>query len=165
MRSTDFHPSMIHPNRTKPALFLISSLFALTLLAPPTLAQPTGKGVGRSGTSLEIRVGWGGAVQAGRWHPVYITLSHPVSRSVTFDFRAPHGSYFGMRSRQVMTIGPQPQTFIVYMPLRHFMPEDLSFVIRDAATRRLLASYPAGPYVSFAPTEHTSPGHSFLGIS
>ena len=155
---------MIQHRPISPALLLLLALLLLWLPAPAT-AQPAGKGVGRAGTSLEVRVGWGGAVQPSRWHPAYITLSHPVSRRVTFDFRAPHGGHYGMRSRQVLTIGPEPQTFTVYMPLRHFLPEDLSFVVRDAETRRLLASYPAGPFVSFAPVEHVSPGHSLLGIS
>ena len=158
---------MVHRRLTIPALLLLLGHAVLAPWTTPAAAQgqPGGKGVGRSGTLLDVRVGWGGMVRASRWNSVRVTLSHPVSRRVTFEFRAPHGSFYGMRSRQVLTIGPEPQTYIVYMPLRHFMPEDLAFVVRDATTRRQLANYPAGPYAGFAPTEHTSPGHSFLGIS
>jgi len=112
-----------------------------------------------------VRVGWGGVVHAARWHPVYITLSDSVTRNVTFEFRAPHGSFYGMRSRMVTTIGPQPQTFVVYMPLRNFVAEDLSFVVRDATTGKRLADYPGGPYMSFAGSDQNPPGTSFLGIS
>jgi hypothetical protein len=136
------------------------------VLAPRAGAQPARPGgVGPTGTALRVRVGWGGMVQPDRWNPVYITLSDSVTRNVLFEFAAPHGSFYGMRSRQVITIGPEPQTFVVYMPLRNYMPDDLSFVVRDAATRRRLADYPAGPYFSFGGGEQISPGHSFLGIS
>lgn len=124
-----------------------------------------GPGVGPSGTTLGVRVGWDGWVQAARWTPVYLTLSDPAPRNVTLEFRAPHGSFHGMKSRQVLTIGPTPQTFIVYMPLRQFMPEDLSFIVRDAATGRRLADYPGGAFVSFAGGMSVPWGHSFLGIS
>ena len=124
-----------------------------------------GTALGQVGTALTVRVGWGGTVQAGRWHPVYITLSDPTPRAVTLEFRAPHGSFYGMKSRQVLAIGPEAQTFIVYMPLRHYMPEDLSFIVRDATTRRRVADSPAGPYVLFSAGQHTSPGESVLGIS
>ena len=142
----------------------------LVLLCPmawttQAVGQPQGGRLGPTGTSLAVKVGWGGRVQPDRWNPVYITLSDPATRSVLFEFRAPHGGFSGMKSRQVITIGPEPQTFIVYMPLRQFMPEDLSFVVRDATTRRKLADYPGDPYFSFAPVGGTSPGYSLLGIS
>ena len=148
-------------------------IFALLLLltgltvAPtlPAKAQVRGTGVGPAGTAMSVRVGWGGVVNAGRWHPIYVTLADPTPRGVTLEFRAPHGSFYGMKSRQVLAIGPEPQTFLVYMPLRHYMPEDLSFIVRDATTRRRLADYPATPYVSFAGGEHASPGFSVIGIS
>ena len=126
--------------------------------APPPAVGPTG-------TSLRVRVGWGGRVQTDRWNPVYITLSDPTSRNIVFEFRAPHGGFYGMKSRQVIAIGPEPQTFIVYMPLRQFMAEDLSFVVRDATTRRKLADYPGGPFLAFAPVSPVNPGYSLLGIS
>ena len=145
-----------------PTLLLLGCLFTG---ATPAAAQTRGPGPGPTGTAMSVRVGWGGVVQSGRWHPVYVTLADPVPRGVTFEFRAPHGSFYGMRSRQVLAIGPEPQTFVVYMPLRHFMPEDLSFIVRDATTRRKLADYPATPFVSFAAGDHASPGFSVLGVS
>ena len=100
----------------------------------------------------------GEMIQADRWNPVYITLADSQPRNVLLEFRAPHGSFYGMRSRQIVTIGPQAQTFIVYMPLRHFMEGDLSFVVRDPGTRRRLADYPGGPYLAFGGAKHVSPG-------
>lgn len=153
----------MHPRR--PILTLLLLLGCLFVRAPRGMAQTKGTGPGPTGTALSVRVGWGGVIRAGRWHPVYITLADPTPRAVSLEFRAPHGSFYGMKSRQVLAIGPEPQTFVVYMPLRHFMPEDLSFVVRDATTRRRLADYPATPFVSFAAGEHTSPGVSVLGVS
>lgn len=147
---------------------IITALFILLsqlIVARPSQAQDRSGTVGPTGTSLRIRVGWGGMVQADRWNPIYITLSDSTTRNVTFEFRAPQGSFYGMKSRQVITIGPESQTFIVYMPLRHFMNEDLSFVVRDATTRRRLADHPAGPFVSFAGGEQVMTGYSLLGIS
>jgi hypothetical protein len=146
---------------------IITALFALLCHAAfcaTAHAQPSGK-LGPSGTALAVRVGWGGSVAPGRWNPVYITLSDPASRSVTLEFRAPHGSFVGMKSRLVLAIGPEPQTFVVYMPLRNFVADDLSFVVRDGSTRRRLADYPGGPYLSFATSGTVAPGFSFLGIS
>ena len=145
-----------------PALFLCGLVLSTASRAS---AQPKPTGVGPSGTSLQIRVGWGGYVNADRWNPVYVTLAEPTPRAVSLEFRAPHGGFHGMRSRQVMTIGPQAQTFIAYMPLRHYMPEDLSFVVRDPARRRRLAEYPAGAFVSFSGGQHVPQDHSFLGVS
>jgi hypothetical protein len=147
---------------------IISTLLVLlchAFCAASAAGQAQPGRVGPTGTSLGIRVGWGGRVQPDRWNPIYITLSDSTTRNVLFEFRAPHGGFYGMKSRQVITIGPEPQTFIVYMPLRQFMPEDLSFVVRDATTRRRLADYPGGPYFAFAPVGPTSPGYSLLGIS
>jgi hypothetical protein len=140
--------------------FLLALIFSA---APVALAQ--GNARGRSGTALSVRVGWGGLAHPGRWNPVYITLSHPASRNVLFEFGAPHGSFVGMRSHLVTAIGPEPQTFVVYMPLRNFSAEDLAFVVRDASTRRLLAQYPGGPYLAFAPVDQIGAGYSLLGIS
>ena len=84
---------------------------------------------------------------------------------MTFEFRAPHGSFYGMRSRLITAIGPEPQTFVVYMPLRNFSPEDLAFVVRDAGTHKQLAAFPGGPYLAFAATDQVQTGYSFLGIS
>jgi hypothetical protein len=133
--------------------------------APGAFGQTSGGRLGPTGTSLAVKVGWGGRVKQDRWNPVYITLSDPATRNVLFEFRAPHGGFSGMKSRQVISIGPEPQTFVVYMPLRQFMPEDLSFVVRDAATRKKLADYPGDPFFSFAPVGPVSPGYSLLGIS
>ena len=145
-----------------PALLLCGLVLSV---AGPTFAQPKATGVGPSGTSLQVRVGWGGYVNAGRWNPVYVTLADPSPRAVSLELRAPHGGFHGMRSRQTMTIVPQPQTFIAYMPLRHYMADDLSFVVRDPVKRRRLADYPAGAFVSFAGGEQVPQGYSFLGVS
>ena len=149
----------------RPIIPALLVLLCQILTAPCLYGQTQPGNVGPTGTSLRVRAGWGGRVQPDRWNPVYITLSDSATRNILFEFRAPHGGFYGMKSRQVITIGPEPQTFIVYMPLRQFMPEDLSFVIRDATTRRRLADYPGGPYFSFAPVAPTNPGYSLLGIS
>lgn len=147
------------------ALLVLAGCLFVTAHDAPAQNLVRGPGVGPSGTTLGVRVGWDGWVRAARWSPVYLTLSDPTPRNVTLEFRAPHGSFYGMKSRQVLTIGPTPQTFIVYMPLRQFMPEDLSFIVRDATTRRRLADYPGGVFVSFAGGMDVPWGHSFLGIS
>lgn len=154
-----------HMTCRRPIITALLILLGQFVISRPLQAQSRSGTVGPTGTSLRVRVGWGGMVQADRWNPVYITLSDSTTRNVTFEFRAPHGSFYGMKSRQVITIGPEPQTFIVYMPLRHFMAEDLSFVVRDAASRRRLADHPAGPFVSFAGAEQIMTGYSLLGIS
>jgi hypothetical protein len=115
-------------------LVLLGHLLAAAEEVRAQAAKPGG--VGPTGTSLKVRVGWGKKIQADRWNPVYITLADSQPRNVLLEFRAPRGSFFGMRSRQVVTIGPVAQTFVVYMPLRHFMEGDLSFVVRDPGTRR-----------------------------
>src|SRR3954466_76530 len=148
---------------------IISALFVLLspllFAVPPAHGQAKPGGVGPTGTVLKVRVGWGGVIQPDRWNPVYITLSDNTTRTIVLECSAPHGSFYGMTSRQVITIGPEEQTFVVYLPLRQFSPDDITFIVRDPATRRRLADYPAGPYLSFAPVEATPPGVSFLGIS
>jgi hypothetical protein len=150
-------------SRHRPIITALLLLLGLVFVAPRSMAQANARG--RSGTALSVRVGWGGVAHPGRWNPVYITLSESASRNVSFEFRAPHGSFLGMRSHLITAIGPEPQTFVVYMPLRNFAPEDLAFVVRDAATRKVLAQYPGGPYLSFASSDQVQAGHSFLGIS
>ena len=149
---------------------LISLALFASALAPAATAQTgtvkKGPGPGPTGTTLSVRVGWGGVVHPDRWNPVYVTLSDATPRNVFFEFRAPHGGYYGMRSHQVITIGPQPQTFIVYMPLRNFNDEDLVFSVREASGRmRRLATYPVGAYTAFAGGEQINAGYTFLGIS
>jgi hypothetical protein len=116
-------------------------------------------------TALSVRVGWDGLVHADRWNPVYVTLFDPKPRNVVLEFRAPHDSFYGMRIRQVMSIGPQPQTFPLYVPLRYFYGEDVAVVIRDAASGKKLAEYSGGPFGALGRAQNTEPGHHFLGIS
>ena len=149
-------------------LLISLGLLACALAAPAdaqTNGPQKGPGPGPTGTVLGVRVGWGGTVRPDRWNPVYVTLADPTPRNVYFEFRAPHGGFHGMKSHQVIAIGPEPQTFIVYMPLRNFTDEDVVFTVRDSTSKKRLASYPMGAYVGFDGANPVAAGYTFFGIS
>ena len=125
--------------------------------------------VGTAGaqTTMQVRLGWEGYVRADRWNLGFVTLSDPRPRNVTIEFHTPYDRFQGNRIGQGMTIGPQPQTFPLYLPLRAMNVEDLSIIVRDARTRKRLATFPPGPMPATGglPGMMTDPARSFIGIS
>jgi len=63
-----------------------------------------------------------------------------------------------------MTIGPQPQTFPLFLPLRNIGSDDVSVIVRDAVTRKRLAVYPS-PEASYRGGTMTDPSRQFIGVS
>ena len=122
-------------------------------------------GTARAETTLTVRIGWDNLVRSDRWNPVFITLSDPKTRTVVVEFRAPHDSFYGMRVRQSMAIGPQPQTFPLYMPMRYFFSGDVAVVVRDGATGKKLAEYDGRQPGAFSRVQAGDSGRHFLGIS
>ncbi|HZN67336.1 MAG TPA: hypothetical protein VFB66_18760 [Tepidisphaeraceae bacterium] len=135
-------------------LFLASAALFCTLAA-----------TARGETVLNVRLGWDGLVHADRWNPVFVTLSDPRNRSVVLEFRTPHDTFYGMRVRQVMAIGPQPQTFPLYVPMRYFFGDDVAVVVRDATTGKKLAEATGKPLELLGRAKNTEPGHHLVGIS
>lgn len=115
-------------------------------------------------TTLDVRIGWEGWVNPGRWNLMHVTLADTRTRNVTLEFHTPYDNYNGIRIGQQMTIGPQPQTFPLYLPLRHLNPDDLSVIVRDVNTRKRIAHHPS-PTSSLRGGTQMDPTRHLLGVS
>lgn len=95
-------------------------------------------------TRLDLDVGWDGSVRVGRWSPVFITLTDPDGPDAFVEVAAPHDIMHGMRVRQfVGTLGPQPKTFVLYLPMNSvygpYGTPPVSVVVRRADNGKVLA--------------------------
>ena len=115
-------------------------------------------------TTMQIRLGWDGLCHADRWNVAFVTLSDPTPRNVTVEFHAPYDGFHGLGIGQAMTIGPQPQTFPLYLPLRAVRLEDVSVTVRDARSRKRLAVFPSSS-VLFTGGVMTDSAKTFVGVS
>ena len=102
----------------------------LLSLATPSMAK----------TSLKIEYGWDGYFRIGEWAPVYITAADDkaAARNVLLEVVSPHDRSFSIRIRQFLTLRPDAQTFLLYVPLTHNL-SDTAVVLRDLNTGARLA--------------------------
>lgn len=112
------------------------------LLAAVALAPAGGGRAQTNQTKLDVQLGWGERVRGGRWTPILITASDASPRNVYIDLYAPHDGVNSMRIRQHLTLNPQPATVALYAPLVNFTAEEVSVLVRDAGTGRVLAHWP-----------------------
>ena len=136
----------------------------LVILVAALLCCLGAAGEARAQTTLHVRLGWDGWVNAGRWNPAFVTLSDPRARNVSLELHVPYDNYHTLRFDQSMTIGPQPQTFPLFLPLRNIGSDDVSVIVRDAVTRKRLAVYPS-PEASYRGGTMTDPSRQFIGVS
>jgi hypothetical protein len=108
----------------------------LLLLTSLALCAPAGA------ATLDVELGWAKKVRGGRWTPIFITASDSKPRNVTIELDAPHDGANLMRVRQNLTLNPQPVTVALYAPLANYGIDELSVVLRDAATDKVLARWP-----------------------
>lgn len=105
-------------------------------------------------TRLEVQRGWGNQERSGRWNPLFVTASDPQPRNVVLEIVTAHEGSFSMVVRERIAIGPNPQTFELFIP-SHYSPWGQNVVVlRDADSGKRLAQFPPdvgeGP-PSFAP--------------
>ncbi|WP_428940368.1 hypothetical protein [Fontivita pretiosa] len=114
------------------------------------LALAAGGSPSAAATSLDVELGWGGAYRAGRWSPLFITAADSRPRNVLIELYSPQGTNFAMRIRQIVTIGPQKTTFVLYAPLAGYL-ESLSVTLRDPSSGRSLADWTGEFFYGGAP--------------
>ena len=117
-------------------------------------------------TTMQVRLGWDGLIHSDRWNLAFVTLSDTKPRNVLLEFHTPYDSFQGMRIDQAMTIGPQAQTFPLYLPMRGIGlgVEELSVVVRDANSLKKLASFPSAT-TSLRGGQVLDPARNFIGVS
>jgi hypothetical protein len=109
---------------------------------------------GANQTKLQVQRGWGDQERSGRWNPLFVTASDPQPRNAILEIVTAHEGSFSMVVRERIAIGPNPQTFELFIP-SHYSPWGQNVaVLRDAESGKRLAQFPSdvgeGP-PSFAP--------------
>ena len=91
-------------------------------------------------TSLKVEYGWDGYYRIGAWTPVFITAADDKgpARNVLLEIAGPHDRSFSIRIQQALTLRPDPQTFILYIPLTHNLSDTVA-VLRDSNSGARLA--------------------------
>jgi hypothetical protein len=136
---------------------LAATLFAIVLLGLPPA---------RAGVTLTVECGWGDRVRADRWVPLFITASDSGKpRNVTIEVYWPHGGQYAMRIRQSGTIGPDPRTFPLLVPIRGWAYQEASVTLTDEDTGKTIAHFPENPGSSSFAQPFFDPGGSLIGIS
>ncbi|MDB5300480.1 MAG: hypothetical protein JWO87_2143, partial [Phycisphaerales bacterium] len=138
--------------------------FAVALLALGLLA---GLSPARAGTTLTVECGWGDRVRADRWVPLFITASDSRSkpRNVIIDIYWPHGGQYAMRIRQAGTIGPDPRTFPLLVPIRGWGYQEASVTLIDEDSGKTIAHFPENAESSNFAQPYFDPNGSLIGIS
>jgi hypothetical protein len=93
-------------------------------------------------TSLDVALGWGDHLKAGRWGPITVQVSNPKVQGAVLEVYAPQGGAYAMVLQQYFTLGPATTTLQVYAPLRYYGGESATVVIRNADSGKALARYP-----------------------
>ncbi len=127
---------------------LSQSFFLIALLC-------TAIGAGAE-TQLDVDIGWGGGTRTGRWLPIFITASDPRPHNVVLEVYWPHDSTYATRISQGFTIGPDPATFPLIVPI-NYAAIDASITLRDASNGKTLAH--------LVPSEANSSASSFFAVS
>jgi hypothetical protein len=145
---------------------LVLSLAVAT--ASPARAQAVT--VGESGTKLGIEVGWDNTYRPGRWTPIFLTVSDPLTRQVYADVLAPHGGPFAMRLGHGFVANPTPTTYAIYLPLPDmYSLREATVTLRDARTdKRLVTAVvwdPDDDRPSAPPPPHQVEAQTFIGVS
>src|SRR5688500_12748646 len=85
---------------------------------------------------VSFEVGWDGKYLAGRWTPVYVTISDAYPRAVVMQVDAPYDRRYQISLQQGLTIGPTPVTVPIYVPLNQSLQET-RIVLTTPSGRRL----------------------------
>ena len=127
-------------DRNRPGRNFCAALAALALLcccASPLVAK----------VQINVDVGWENKFRPGKWTPLFITLQESSPRQVVLEVYSPADRRYALNVRQGLTIGPQPVTVPVYVPLSYRLDET-NVTVRDGNSGRrlenvLLSDYPA----------------------
>ena len=93
--------------------------------------------------TLSIEVGWQGIYRPGTWTPLYLTATIDSPRQVLADVYTPARGPNAVRVSQGFVIGPEPTTYVLYVPLPdQYELERATVTLRDARTGRRLAYQP-----------------------
>ncbi len=111
-------------------------LLAVLLTSASVLADPI-----KPDVLLDVEIGWGGPLRAGRWTPMFVTASDALAtqakpRAVTIAVESEQGGTSVMQISQSAAIGPIPATFTILLPLSLEAPV---VTLRDQATGKTLA--------------------------
>ncbi len=101
-------------------------------------------GVASGRTTMDVEIGFGESIRNARWTPVFVTAYDPAlatARNVILELSVPLNGIEAPIIRQGFTIGPTPRTFVLYAPVSQGTAQDLTAVLRDAASDRKLADY------------------------
>ncbi len=87
---------------------------------------------------ITLDVGWENHYRAGRWNPVYVTVSSGAPRTVVLETNVPTDRRYALDIRQAVTISPTPIRVPLYMPLSYSLM-DSTVTVKDAESGRRLA--------------------------
>lgn len=101
--------------------------------------------IGAAKTKMDVQVGYDDKLTTlGRWVPVFVTLSDPVTRNVELAIEVPGDAMSAMAVRQSIAIGPGAQTFVVYVP-ENVSANAIRVRCADRQSGKLLANFPDSP--------------------
>src|SRR5215510_12322026 len=86
--------------------------------------------------SMGLEVGWDGKFRPGNWTPVYVTMTADAPREVVMEVEAPYDRRYQIVIRQGLTIGPNPITAPIYVPLNQSLSET-RIALRSPSGRQL----------------------------
>src|SRR5687767_9337215 len=86
---------------------------------------------------IALDVGSENNFRAGKWTPLFITLTDSSPRQVVLEIYSPTDRRYALNIRQGLAIGPQPVTVPIYAPLSYRLDET-TITVRDANSGRRL---------------------------
>jgi hypothetical protein len=86
---------------------------------------------------LTIDVGWENKFRPGKWTPLFLTLQESEPRQVVVEVYCPTDRRYALNVKQGLTIGPQPVTVPIYVPLSYRLDETTVTVRAADSGRRL----------------------------
>src|SRR5688572_30342677 len=87
---------------------------------------------------LDLEVGWENKFRGGKWTPLFLTLQETQQpRQVVIEVYSPTDRRYALNVKQGLTIGPQPVTVPIYVPLSYRLDET-TITIRDGNSGRRL---------------------------
>ena len=120
-------------NRTS-RRFSAVAIAVLVLLCCAAAASPA-----LAKVKVTFDVGWENKFRPGKWTPLFITLQETEPRQVVIEVYCPTDRRYALNVKQGLTIGPQPVTVPIYVPLSYRLDET-TITVRDADSGRRLES-------------------------
>jgi len=116
-------------------------------------------------TRLAVDVGWGGVAKAGRWCPVFVTVSGSAAREVSLEIVSPHDDRSSTHLRQLAAVGQAATTYAMFVPAAQRL-EATAVRVCDATTGATLAAdVLSNRPAKSPPLKLLAPGDLFIGIS